>query len=110
MKREGTGTGIGDVRGQGGEAERGRGDRDDVRGGQGEARGDGAKQEGMGRSKRGRGTILPRKGNGDRDSVRYHRRRGIRVGVLLGGNNLPYKEGVLKHYLEMQLHYTGADY
>ena len=24
--------------------------------------------------------------------------------------NLPYKEGVLKHYLEMQLHYTGADY
>ena len=31
-------------------------------------------------------------------------------GVLLGGNNLPYKEGVLKHYLEMQLHYTGADY
>ena len=28
----------------------------------------------------------------------------------LGGNNLPYKEGVLKHYLEMQLHYTGADY
>ena len=55
MKREGTGTGIGDVRGQGGEAERGRGDRDDVRGGQGEARGDGAKREGTERSERGRG-------------------------------------------------------
>ena len=32
--------------GQGGEAERGQGDRDDVRGGQGKARGDRAKQEG----------------------------------------------------------------
>ena len=26
--------------------------------------------------------ILPRKGNGDGDSVRYRRRRGIRVGML----------------------------
>ena len=72
------------MRGQGGEAERGQGDRDDVRGGQGEARGDGAKREGTGRSERGRGTILPRKGNGDGDGVRYHRRRGIRVGIRVG--------------------------
>ena len=34
------------MRGQGGEAERGRGNRDDMRGGQGKARGDGAKREG----------------------------------------------------------------
>ena len=45
MKQERMGTGIGDMRGQGGEAERGQGDRDDMRGGQGEARGDGVKQE-----------------------------------------------------------------
>ena len=73
MKQEGKGTGIGDVRGQGGEAERGQGDRDDVRGGQGKARGDEAKREGTGQSERGQGTILPQKGNGDGDGVQYRR-------------------------------------
>ena len=38
--------GIGDMRGQGGEAERGQGDRNDMRRGQGKVRGDRAKREG----------------------------------------------------------------
>ena len=58
--------GIGDMRGQGGEAERGQGDRNDMRRGQGKVRGDR-------QSERGQGTILPQKGNRDGDSVWYQR-------------------------------------